>query len=803
MAPSHAYQQLVEAFSRQDFTGIADIISKCPPNISAAPALTMLGSRDPYYAMCGIDGIAGAYLHGYNYGYSEVFAKLSLGQALHFQDEGLYSSHNDLQYYVGNGWYYLLKNYNNTGRTGDAEELFGSFSRVYDKALYQPHFAAGLLEMADIYFKTDRIDMAKLILDQIAAVEIPPASAILHDHLHKKLLQQSFDTAGMRTDMDKQLSDAESTARKNMADTFGSLLNGSFFKEDPVLNGFYQELKNLAGNTPAGNAEEFDNATKMFGEMHAYMKTIGGNEDTHHLNELRVRLHAAQKIFHSGDAFSEPHLRETIVLLRELQKDYRAIHDESDTNDVLWSLYICYKRTHQYKIAAEVLEELKARLEQRRKSLADIRERAGVFSVYPFLFPALVEMHFESNETKKMFAAIEDSKARYLADKAILQTGEEYNGFQGGDAESLVSLLAINNAHYLSLFTDDDWCYSVLITNNGNCIAEKINITRQQVKGWIYKGFSNPQSWDNPRSGFFATKADLPGGLTAFIKPIEIAMKQGWVKQGEHIVYSPDDELFLFPLLYAKMADGEFLPKKFSVSKIHSSFQLKQLLRKPLYRNRKMHCISSIAQGDDAIPGKAAGFREVEFFLHPYSVQALEPTKHGVLTKLGQNSLYHFTTHGVFPEKEYPEDTRKQNPYYNSGLLLKAGEQLSSLDSENNYCYTEHLLSPEHIIAANPDITGSHISVQACVSGYAKEGAGGDALGLEWAFFSQGAQSMISANWNIDVHISNSFFKNFYKNYFVEKQTLAVAHRNTVLEMMKSNPEVSYWGGLSLSGDFR
>ena len=100
-----------------------------------------------------------------------------------------------------------------------------------------------------------------------------------------------------------------------------------------------------------------------------------------------------------------------------------------------------------------------------------------------------------------------------------------------------------------------------------------------------------------------------------------------------------------------------------------------------------------------------------------------------------------------FPKKlKYSLERRKSLSDF--GLMLAAEEKLPvrNVKDPNSHVFTKHLLTPKKIldkdINPNLNFSESHISLMACVSGLSKEGIGGDALGLEWAFLLAGASSL-------------------------------------------------------------
>jgi CHAT domain-containing protein len=163
------------------------------------------------------------------------------------------------------------------------------------------------------------------------------------------------------------------------------------------------------------------------------------------------------------------------------------------------------------------------------------------------------------------------------------------------------------------------------------------------------------------------------------------------------------------------------------------------------------------------------------------------------------NRVVHFSTHGYFP----PEGDRgAANPYAASGLLLAGPGGLPDLDAPG----ASAKLSPKELLDSRLDLSGSHISLAACVTGLAREGVGGDALGLDWALFQCGAASLLASHWNVSAALSASFFERFYDRWLLQRMGRAVAWRAAILSMMGEDGPASSpyaWGAFSLSGDWR
>jgi CHAT domain-containing protein len=160
--------------------------------------------------------------------------------------------------------------------------------------------------------------------------------------------------------------------------------------------------------------------------------------------------------------------------------------------------------------------------------------------------------------------------------------------------------------------------------------------------------------------------------------------------------------------------------------------------------------------------------------------------------------IVHFSTHGQFPKEG-------GNPFRDSFLLLSGDDGLPDKERVNKGLH-KGTLTPSGILGTKLNFEGSHISMMACVSGLAKEGIAGDALGLDWAFIQAGAASLISTHWNIGAANAARFFTLFYEKWIKEKQLRASAFRATMLELLNgdySPSSLQQWTAFSLTGDFR
>ncbi|PSB16995.1 CHAT domain-containing protein [Phormidesmis priestleyi ULC007] len=546
-------------------------------------------------------------------------------------------------------------------------------------------------------------------------------------------------------------------------------------------------------------------------------------------NPIRNRDQLRQRLRHAGLIFSpkqQPEAKEIeqagSVLTDALQWA-RDHHFAEEENDALWILYLYYNRVAQYPQAVETLKTLWANLEVIRSRIANPLERAGVMDKFPHLFSSLCRSLHQLNRPAELMQAIEGGKGRYLADVLLKQTNQlEQDPSFSIPTQFFDKLKEQKNAHYLTYFVDAEETYVVLIAKDGtfHIPDDPIPLGKTQLQEWL--GYDNkdhdplnPQNWGKSISRVRSVVSDLTNRLAPLVSWLEDLVEQSILQQDDHLCYCPDAQLHLIPLHYIPFR-GEPLVQFFSVSRIHGAAALTAILnRKPL-RPAQYTAVRISAQSDrnpelSNVEEKLAAFRRVPEWLRQSrltgQIVAEEDADLPTVAALPfKQRLVHFATHGIFPDRDH--ENREVNPYENSGLLLAQHGQLPATKEGMD----SSLLTPQQVFDRKLDFWGSHVTLSACVSGLAKEGIGGDALGLEWALLQAGATSLLATHWDVDVEWVAEFSEMFYQKWLFEGVSRAVAWRESVLNLMKKNslPEYEatkhleyFWAAFSLSGDWR
>lgn len=478
-------------------------------------------------------------------------------------------------------------------------------------------------------------------------------------------------------------------------------------------------------------------------------------------------------------------------------------------NDALWGKYLCHSRLDEHSLAADTLIRLRINLEDIRRQISDPLERGGAFSTYPHLFGALCEKLQLAGRTEDLLEAIEASKGRGIADILTMESGQTVADGNIYAAVKNVSAMTLQHGfHYLTYYVDDEKTYSVLVSKAGKIhsmppIAISKSIIREAAQN------VDPRNWGEPKDYDPGTLIeDTSEVMSPLIEGLGALMDQGIIENGDHICYSSDDSFNNVPLNYLKL-NGTCIVDHVSVSKIQNAFHLEKILQMTEFQS-PVGCVSFIVPTIQNTKKKNwvkmrenlwKPVRWLQAHIPDYSVYENE---NGTIQQLRDYKRAHhilqFCTHGIFPNLN-----EAQNPFYQSGLVLSDGNSLPDEDAVVQGSY-ENVLTPSKIFDLGLKFTDCHVSVMACVSGLSREGIGGDALGLDWAFIQAGAASLLSSHWYVSAELAAAFFERFYYHWLSKDKSRASAHRAAIQDLRSQKGILSQpycWAAFTLTGDWR
>lgn len=471
--------------------------------------------------------------------------------------------------------------------------------------------------------------------------------------------------------------------------------------------------------------------------------------------------------------------------------------------DTLWPLYICYKRLKRYDEGLDLLQSIRAWVNERRALIKDPLKRAGISKQYPYLYNELAARLIERGDNAELLSAIEEAKGRALADILAIEAHQEGLLIAPEPVASwLPELMTVLDSHYVTFLADEDVTYAVCVTRDGDLHSARLSISTKLIDQ--LRQDLDPSRWGKKTTGFFAAPDDVAQQLSPLVDWLDELVETGALREHDHICYSPDGLLHLVPLHYVQFR-GAPLVKFVSLSRTHSATLTQYFVRKA--ESRPAHYIAvKVPLADEAknAPEKVAMLGRVSDWLDSGVLPGMriDDEKADLSTLASQDlvgAVVHFATHGSFPKPE-----EKTDPFRGSGIVLSANGRLPQ---DAKRC---GLLSPERIIEQGSpfNFAGSHVTLQACVSGLSEEGVGGDALGPEWSLLMAGARSVLSTHWNIPVESSADFSIRFYQEWLLNGLSRAQAWRSAVLSQMDEKKpfegdQAYRWAAFSLAGDWR
>lgn len=800
---------MYEYLSSEDTNINMDLWQQLPENPMKDFMKPLITTGNPLSKLFGFGSLLPAYCHGSNCFIGEI-----LGNALYRYGKELFISgkYPDLFLMTVIGYAYnYLTALINLGKFVKADNFIETelpFWQEYendpdklnakDRPSFLDNFKSILVSRIDILMQLNRIDEAWEIAFNRPGIEGNPASDIELQRLREKLKALKSDVGQLDKDEKQRRAESNYNQQENANTIMDSLKE---MVEQSGMDPVSIDKMKQAGNLDPYTKDGFDQTEKILTEGETFLQRDSGE-----INEISVRqeIRRASGIFVDNQPLKDEIINSLNLLKKSLQSALE-LNNATLINDAYYGLYLCYSRLNESSLAADQLISLRKNLESIRKGIKNPLERGGVFQQYPYLFYSSVEHLFKSQRFDDMIDAIEGSKGRAITDTLEMESvrdAGEYDLY--GIRARLQPLLAKENAHYLTFHVDDDCSYISIIVKTGEIYAAQIPIGKNWLDKYYRKNLHNPASWS-----LQFKKIDIINELSPFLLLFEKLVAQGAIKEGDHICYSADHLLYLFPLHFLKIKNKSLI-ELFTVSRVHNAGHLIYLLSKPAKRIET--CLTVEVPSIDNV--KTSGLKKAFSFCSSilskkylgncFGLRNVEASLSNVISALKSNQLIHFSTHGFFPFED--------NPFGNSGLLLSYNDILPTLHKHNpNYKYKDeglHLLSPKRLLTNDFDLTHSHVSLQACVAGYAREGIGGDALGVEWAFFQKGASSLISTFWNVDINNANEFYGKFYDLWLDKKTSKAVAHQQAILNLKQAKhnsnlPEEFFWAGYGLIGDWR
>jgi len=766
-----------------------------PPNGFKDAAAALMGSGNPGMVVVALGPLIQEYCYGSNPEWGAVLAAAAHERAIEIWEtmpnhgllpttlSGLASSH--------------VKALTLLGRSKEVLDATDRYIRLYERLGEQENLPSLKVLRIEALVNLKRLDDADAELQNEALLR-HPIVGIEARRLKGWVDRYRGDPTSLKSEREPA---PKPPSPQDLLDTLKTAIGLGFEGEAG------EELKKQVDHLNSGNRldpndpEQFKKLIDVLAQGERFLTKGSGDSEL----SVRGKVREASAIFVHGTPPADV-IRHSLADL-EAGLAWARQHGVTELeNDALWGIYLCNNRLKRPSQAADALIQLRGSLESMRRGIKDPLKRGGIFGTYRYLFNVLCEQLQKAGRPADLLEAIESSKGRVIADRLTAQTCDlvEDSAIYSC-VRRLPELVQREKFHYLTYFVDEKCVYAAFVSKQGTVHAiDSVQIGSDELREAAQR--ADPKLWGTSD----ASSAGVPSSsvsvrLAPLVSWLEGLVEQGIVRIGDHICYSSDDDFNNVPLHYLRFRDGIVLDS-FSVSRVHSAFHIDRVLGSKARRefDRFAGFVVPLRQDLDKKSADVflANLDEPLNWLKDHGlsgkpVRLAEATLERVTAEPLDQRIVHFSTHGLFP--------KDGNPFNDSFLLLAGEDGLPDLERVNRGDHKGRL-TPRAILDAELDLSGSHVSMMACVSGLAKEGIAGDTLGLDWAFIQAGASSLISTHWNIGAASAARFFTLFYEKWIEGKQSRAAAFRTTMLDLLEGEhtPDaLRQWTAFSLTGDFR
>ncbi len=512
-----------------------------------------------------------------------------------------------------------------------------------------------------------------------------------------------------------------------------------------------------------------------------------------------------------GTAPADDRLESGIADARRRLDETRG-KNELHEADLRWAISVLMRRLTSYR-SEDVCRELDRVLdivETHRHQLPNPHDRFALMSRFPHLHDVLCEHQFRIERIADAFRTIERSKGRFLSD--YLHRGEALPAIELDEVLRFFPAGVAAPTSYLTALVGDSDVFLVLVTSTGRVHHEVVPI-RELIGGdgrradlEALVGRAQHKKWSVKRLYLGDSTSDslaLLAPLVNWLDPTAL---------GEHLVFCPDGPLHNVPLHLLPFGGGR-LDDAVGVSCVHGIQSLRRTLEAP--PSRPGRYVAFVAPSVDDYESAERGEKDRSKLeaIHA-STRALEKTfgARGQVFRDERATLdefeacgdlpehvVHFATHGLPPRSPNgpPTGTPTATALDRAALALASSSGLPRTVDFSDVSYAGRL-TPRRLLDMGTDMVGGHVTTMCCVSGIAEEGAGGDALGLDWAFLLRGAASVLSTYWDIDAVHASPFVTRFYRGWFggmTRAEALSAAARESA--------DDRGYHGFCLTGDWR
>lgn len=257
-----------------------------------------------------------------------------------------------------------------------------------------------------------------------------------------------------------------------------------------------------------------------------------------------------------------------------------------------------------------------------------------------------------------------------------------------------------------------------------------------------------------------------------------------------------------------------------------SLVQKEENLAMPLVKNKNIQTrgdIGNLLRGGkiDDLPGTREEILSIEKIFNQYQisnqVELGDRASEENIKSIAEFSLLHIATHGFFSpdiganEVHNPDivklESNLNNPLLNSGLLLAGADNAFSQETllaeikalSDNSTYEDGVLTAYEVMnlnLSNVDL----VVLSACETGLGEVRNGEGVFGLQRAFQTAGAKTIVMSLWKVSDEATKQLMENFYDAY-CKTRSKRQAFLSAQLKLREQFPDAFYWGAFVMIGE--
>lgn len=261
-----------------------------------------------------------------------------------------------------------------------------------------------------------------------------------------------------------------------------------------------------------------------------------------------------------------------------------------------------------------------------------------------------------------------------------------------------------------------------------------------------------------------------------------------------HVIFIPQDELFLVPFPALQDAQSKFLIEKHTILTapaiqiLDLTHQRRKLNRRDksalVVGNPTMPKVSFVpGQSPEQLSPLPEAETEAQLIAQMLGTKALignQPTKATVISKLPKVNIIHLATHGLLDDRR------------GLGSSIALAPDVEKQEGNGN-----GLLTADEIL--NLQLNAELVVLSACDTGAGKI-TGDGVIGLSRSFISAGVASVLVSLWAVPDAPTASLMTEFYRSW-QQQPDKAAALRQAMLVTMKQHPHPKNWAAFTIIGE--